>query len=77
MFTPFGYKGLWFIPGKEEKALAGQLHFDGSDRPTLDILGSFYPSENLFQMDNKDLKAIWGHTTDGNKITLFECNASL
>ncbi len=76
MFSPFEYKGLWFIPDKEEDALTGQLHFDGSDRPTLDVVGSFYPPEELFSRKLKDLSVIWGHTTDGRKVTLFECNVS-
>lgn len=69
MIEKFEYKGLWFLPSNPQKKIHGILKYDYQNNiNVLELIGSFY---EYSEHDGEDI--ILGVTTDGDEITLAEC----
>ena len=63
------FKGEWFLPNNINNKVKGILTFKPSVRySTLEIFGSFYEYQDLYNID-----LILGNTFDGAEITLYKC----
>ena len=77
MNTTHSFDGYWYLPGKVEHQIAGQLTVEESGSITLKIFGSFKPlkeiwNEIAFLKENE--KVIWGTTIDNKHISLIQCS---
>lgn len=77
MDTTHSFDGYWYLPGKMEDQIAGQLTVEESGSITLKIFGSFKPIKDIwneiaFLKDNE--KVIWGTTIDNKHISLIQCS---
>jgi len=69
------YRGLWWRPADSEKRVAGVLTFRSGQRPTLELLGSFFDAaETLNRMFGSYVEpVILGESSTGQQITLLDC----
>ncbi len=67
----FVYNGLWWLPDNPNNKVSGTLSFHPVEGIKLELIGSFKEIIDL----EKDLTTgiIMGFTTDGKKITLYQC----
>ncbi|MEQ9437483.1 MAG: hypothetical protein RIG62_00500 [Cyclobacteriaceae bacterium] len=65
------YKGKWYLPGYEEKKIAGTLTFSNEEGAELTLDGSlaYQGSADFLRPD-----FILGDTYKGKRITLYQCN---
>lgn len=75
----FEYKGYWFLPGEEDKAIAGVLTYTAYESVILELIGEFSDGGSminavLFNRSHRQL--IHGVTSDAKKISLINCNPS-
>lgn len=70
----FEYHGIWWLPEQPDRKVSGTLRFYPVDNTSLDLVGSFkdVTELNVFQQPN----IILGLTSDGKKVTLYECYES-
>ena len=71
MNKPFEQRGLWFLPGHDDKPIAGLLKFDPARDPELELMGFLdgAPPAGMGE-DTPDL--ILGITSGGTYVTLFK-----
>lgn len=70
MTEEFEYKGLWYLPFKPEKKVPGILRYNYKENVNvLELIGTFYEHS-----DHDGEEIILGLTTDGDEITLVNCN---
>jgi hypothetical protein len=65
------HSGLWWIPSAPDEAHRGELTVGDGSRPALDLFGAFAPIGGNFTFE---AAVIWGLTSKGERITLFECS---
>lgn len=78
MTTKFEYKGYWYLPNKQDNAVAGILTYIPNETLKLELIGAFDNTEpyiiNQFRQQRVDI--IWGETPEANeatKVTLLNC----
>lgn len=71
MIEEFEYKGIWFLPEKPEGQICGILKFTPDDGAILDLIGSFKDIAEINKMLSP--KIILGISSNGKKITLYNC----
>lgn len=64
------FKGYWWLPGREEHRLAGDLSFSQENGVRLELFGDFLFGEKF---PGSELKLILGEVDGGKKVTLQEC----
>jgi len=69
MGTHFEYKGVWFLPEKPEKQVAGTLRFSPNEGAILELIGSFKGIEGMHGLADQEI--ILGYC--GKKVTLYKC----
>lgn len=69
------FKGIWYLPGREEKSVAGILYYKKGDLIKLELIGSLseesHPFAGFFSKGTGEQKLIYGESSDGKKITLI------
>ncbi len=72
-------QGYWFLPDDAETRVAGTLYFEPDKDIRLELIGSFYETQNFLQHLSEDrtipTNVIWGESSDGKPITLINCHA--
>lgn len=70
----FEHHGIWWLPEQPDKKVSGTLKFHPVGDTSLELIGSFkdVTELNVFQQPN----IILGLTSDGKKVTLYECYES-
>nr|MBP7472026.1 hypothetical protein [Prevotella sp.] len=67
------YKGYWYLPSAPETKVAGVVTYYPNEKITLDLIGAFdVRIEALFS--NKTEPVIYGKTSEGKDVSLFQCN---
>lgn len=71
------FKGIWYLPGQEEKSVAGILYYKKGDSIKLELIGSLseesHPFAEFFSKGTGEQKLIYGESSAGKKITLVGC----
>ena len=67
----FEYAGFWWLPDNPKKQISGTLKFNFREGITLDLVGSFKEMQDLGK--SLEPKIILGFTSNGKKITLYNC----
>lgn len=75
MIDELQYEGEWFLPDKPEHKVCGTLTFIQDEGARLKLLGEFAVS-NGFYVSCANLDIILGVTSNGQRITLFDCIAT-
>lgn len=72
-------KGYWYLPHNEEATVAGILNYSPNNDIILEIFGNIDAGKDLFEviLDDNHYKVIFGHSSDGKLITLFNCYSSI
>lgn len=75
MTSKFEYKGYWYLPHKQENAIAGILTYIPNETLKLELIGALDQSKpNILNLTRKDhLSVIWGETSEAKKVTLLNC----
>lgn len=75
MKEKFLLKGLWSLPNSEVE-VAGVLTYDSHECIELELFGCFYPDDDISKIlvEAKNENVIHGVTSEGKKITLFNCS---
>ena len=74
------YKGLWWVPSKKDRKVAGILYHIPGEEIRLELIGTFNPEAAnsilaIFNAQNEDV--IHGQDSDGQDISLFESSCSI
>ena len=71
----FEYKGYWYLPNNDENAIAGILTYLPNVSLELELIGAIDKSESDFVgfANQETRKIIWGTTSEGKRISLFNC----
>jgi hypothetical protein len=64
MTEPFEYKGVFWLPGKQNKQIHGILKYKPDEGTTLDLIGAFQNQQDKFEI-------ILGFTENGKYVTLY------
>ena len=67
-------QGYWWLPGREEKAVPGNLRFSREAGGHLNVLGTLKELDSTFGLFNPEV--ILGVSTAGKEITLYRCAQS-
>ncbi len=70
-------RGLWWLPSKSDEKIAGVLNYMPSESIALELIGSFYDFIELFEKQERNEQIIWGESSDGKAVTLFNCSQSI
>lgn len=75
----FTLKGYWYLPNDDEHQIAGVLTYTPGGPAILELIGGFVgmgnPLESLRSLESStSIPVIWGITSDGKPVTLFDCN---
>jgi len=71
MIEQFKYKGIWWLPDKDEETIAGTLSFDPNEGTVLDLMGSFQKIGDANRIFDPEI--ILGSVSGGKDVTLYEC----
>ena len=62
-------EGYFWIPGKEDQKITGDLIISEDEGISLNVKGCFFADD----LQNEIVKVIFGQTISGETITFFEC----
>jgi len=66
MSEVFTAKGMWWLPDNPEKKLSGEISYSSIGGAEIDLYNYFFEELSV------DPLTVWGITTDGKKITVFD-----
>lgn len=72
LYDDFCFKGYWWLPEEPDDELYGELQFKGTESIELELVGSFKESGSVIPSKPIHPDFILGHSTEGNKITLYK-----
>jgi hypothetical protein len=78
MTSKFEYKGYWYLPNKQENAIAGILTYIPNETLKLELFGTLDKTrpdltDIINHMEGERVSVIWGETSDAKKVTLLNC----
>jgi len=71
MIREYEYEGDWWLPEQPEQRIRGKLKFTPQEGAVLHLIGSHQDLERIMKTSN--LGIIQGFSSDGKKITLYNC----
>ena len=74
MLSKSEYKGKWWIPADSHNEIDGTLKINPNGTGTLEIWGELIKEDfSEFPPTSEEVEIILGRTSEGSKITLFNC----
>ena len=71
-------KGIWYLPGKEDKKVSGILYLKKREKIKLELIGSLIPGLLPFLGETGEKvnqpEIIYGESADGKNVTLLYCS---
>lgn len=71
MIQEFEYEGDWWLPEEPKQVIRGRLRFTPQEGAVLQLIGSYKELEKIMKTSN--LRIIQGFSSEGKKITLYDC----